>query len=496
MGNPNEPSPSVEKPSATPAPPPGWGPFTGLVFRFAFAYWLLYSLPVILRFPNQLAWMAFSVPQNGAAPGDMPRWLAAALTYLAYPGKWFQQGVDWFTPWVSHALLDVDVERPKDFSGSGDRLYDYCTCFAFLVMAVTLAVLWTASSGLWRRLRTNRRPNYDRLHTLLRAVIRFHLMYQMIVYGAMKVWCAQFPPISDLQLETKYGESSPMGLLWRFMQFSQPYTAITGVVEFVCGLLLISRRTALLGALCTAGATLQVFLLNMCYDVPVKLMSGQLFLMALTLIVPDAKRLFRFFLLGRPTEPRPVRPLFGAWRRLDRAAAALFASACLLFAGLSLLQAYQSARAYGTLAPENPLHGRWVGKEFLRDGQNVPFPEQPEGPPPQPLKPPTWKGGPGMPAVVRLAAGPRYATFLFEDGSGVGYRNASNSPSEVVLLTQDGRSVGRLAASFPGPDTLVLEGPLDGQTVRMTLRRIVVPKKEYPLRARGFRWVQERPFNR
>src|SRR5262249_32410255 len=148
-------------------------------------------------------------------------------------------------------------------------------------------------------------PDYGRLHTLLRLIVRFHLMYQMIVYGSMKVWCAQFPPISDYQLETKYGDSSPMGLLWRFMQFSQPYTAATGIIELTCGLLLISRRTTLLGATCSFGAVLQVFLLNVCYDVPVKLMSGHLVLMSLTLIVADARRLFSFFVLGRPTEPAP-----------------------------------------------------------------------------------------------------------------------------------------------------------------------------------------------
>src|SRR5205807_3997106 len=98
----------------------------------------------------------------------------------------------------------------------------------------------------------------------------------------------------------------------------------------------------LLGALCAAGATLQVFLLNMCYDVPVKLMSGHLLLMALTLIVPDVPRLVRFFVLGRPVAPRPAMPLF-AWRRLDLAARVLGVIAFGGFAVLRLLGAYRDA---------------------------------------------------------------------------------------------------------------------------------------------------------
>jgi hypothetical protein len=492
-----EPLPSVHKSPAPPTSPRGWGRFTSVVFRFVFTYWLLFSLQVILSFPAQLVMMAFSVARGGAAGESMPEWLTQTITYLSYPETYFQRGLNWFTPRVAEGLLGLKVKPPTDFTGSGDRLYDYCICFAFLVAALAATVVWTAASEVWRGFLTRRRPNYDRLHTLLRAVVRFHLMYEMIVYGAAKIWCSQFPPIADFQLEAKYGDSSPMGLLWRFMQFSQPYTIITGLVEFSCGLLLISRRTALLGALCTAGAALQVFLLNMCYDVPVKLMSGHLLLMALTLIVPDVPRLFRWFVLNRPTEPRPLVPLFGRWQRLNLAVVVVYTSVCLAFAGLSLLQAYQEARTRGILAPENPLLGRWIGQEFLRDGKKVPFPKQPDNPPPQQIKPGKWQGGPGMPAVVRCGVAPGFVTLMFEDGTGVAYRNTSKDSSELLLVArQDGHAVGRLEASFPGPDALVLEGPLEGQTVRMTLRRIVLPKKEYPLRSRGFRWVQERPFNR
>src|SRR5262249_23088237 len=147
---------------------------------------------------------------------------------------------------------------------SGDGLFPYCSCLAYLVLAAAAGLLWTLLSEGWRLWKTHRAPNYDWLHSLFRLIVGFHLMYQMLVYGAIKVWCGQFPPISDGQLEVTYGDSSPMGLLWRFMQFSQPYTAATGIIEFTCGVLLISRRTTLLGALCAAGATLQVFLLNMC----------------------------------------------------------------------------------------------------------------------------------------------------------------------------------------------------------------------------------------
>ena len=226
----------------------------------------------------------------------------------------------------------------------------------------------------------------------------------MLVYGAMKVWCDQFPPISDCQLEAKYGDSSPMGLLWRFMQFSQPYTSATGIVEFTCGLLLICRRTTLLGALCSGAAAFQVFLLNMCFDVPVKLMSGHLVLMALHAdrartrsgCSPSSSS------AGR-SQPRRHAPLFGSWRWLNRAGLVAPdgrrswpSPACMLY------QDYRDATARGILAPENPA-GRPVGRRGVR-------PRRAEGAVPassrrtrrrSQLTPPKWQGGPGMPAVIR-----------------------------------------------------------------------------------------------
>jgi hypothetical protein len=475
----------------------GWGPVTGILLRFAFTYWLLYTLPVICAFPVQLATLTVEslAPKSwSTAPTS---WVTTGTGWLSVPGDWLEKANNWLTPQACAKLLNVAVEPPTDPSGSGDRLIAYCTAFTNLVLAGTITTFWTALSFLWQRWRGRGRPDYNRLHEWMRLIVRFHLMYQMIVYGALKVWCSQFPPIGDSQLEAKYGDSSPMGLLWRFMQFSQPYTAVTGIIEFTCGVLLITRHTALLGALCSAGATLQVFLLNMCFDVPVKLMSGHLLLMALTLIAPDVPRMVSLFVLGRPISPRPITPWF-PWRRIEQAFTFLLTSAFCAFAGLYLYSAYREATTSGILAPEDPATGRWVGKEFIRDGQTVPFPEQPENPPQQQFNQGKWRGGPDMPPAIRANVFPWMVTLGLEDGSGISYRKNGRNRTEFVLTKMtDGSAAGRLAPTFPEPDIMVLEGPLDGQNVRMTFRRIPPPpRKDYQLRSRGFRWVQEHPYNR
>jgi hypothetical protein len=133
---------------------------------------------------------------------------------------------------------------------------------------------------------------------------------------------------------------------------------------------------------------------------------------------------------------------------------------------------------------------------FVRDGKKLPFPPQPENPKPQAVTLAKWQGGPGMPPVIRANVGPEWLTLMFEDGSGASYLNMSENMSELRLASiRDRRLVGTLQVSFPEPELLTLEGPFDGQDIRMTFRKTATQKKPYVFRSREFRWVQERPFN-
>src|SRR4030095_10507846 len=111
-----------------------------------------------------------------------------------------------------------------------------------------------------------------------------------------------------------------MARLWAFMSVSRPYVVFTGVVEFVGGVLLLTRRTTCMGALITTGAMINLFLLNLTYDVNVKLLSGQMLLMAVVLLAPYAKRL-TLPLLDQPTGSVPLPHLFTDMSR-DRLARA------------------------------------------------------------------------------------------------------------------------------------------------------------------------------
>ncbi len=158
-----------------------------------------------------------------------------------------------------------------------------------------------------------------RLHAWLRVILRFYLAAAMLVYGGGKLIPDQFPAPPPDTLVRPVGDLLPVELLWTFMGASSAYTIFTGVAEMVGGLLLTARRTTLLGALICAGVLGNVFMLNVAYDVPVKILSFHLMAMSVFLVAPDLSRLANLLLLNRPAQPATLRPLFARpWRSSSR----------------------------------------------------------------------------------------------------------------------------------------------------------------------------------
>lgn len=92
-----------------------------------------------------------------------------------------------------------------------------------------------------------------------------------------------------------------MGLLWTFMGASMAYTIFAGSAEALAVLLFIPRL-ATLGGLAAMAVLTNVFMLNMCYDVPVKLYSFNLLMMAMFLVAPNVRRLVGLLVLRERVE--------------------------------------------------------------------------------------------------------------------------------------------------------------------------------------------------
>jgi len=264
-----------------------------------------------------------------------------------------------------------------------------------------------------------------------------------------------------------------MGLLWTFMGASPGYAAFTGVVEMLGGVLLIFPRLTTLGALISAAAMVNVFALNLAYDVPVKLYSFHVLLMAMILIAPELRRLANVFVFNREAAPASYPQLFvrAGSKRVFMIAQLAF---CLYIFSNALYQAY---KVDGRLAPKPPHYGIWSVEEFTVNGQSHP---------PLLSDPVRWR------RVVFDDFD--YLTVESMDGQLQRLRLEQGNDHTINLTHASDRS---WSAEFHveelSPGNMALDGQLDGQQLQIKLHR---EQPRFLLLTRGFHWISEEPFNK
>lgn len=416
------------------APFPPWNLPKRIAFRFACSYLMLYNLP-----------MAGHVNLLDAIPG-VP-WLSEKYIRIWHA----------LVPWVAIHLFKLSgpVTVYPAVNGSGDTTLDYVEELCIVGVALFAAVLWS--------LLDFRRAEYRRLHFYLRVYTRYALSFTLFGYGFAKVIPTQFIFPTFGRLVEPLGEFSPMGLLWNFMGYSTAYIIFSGLAEVTGATLLLFRRTATLGAMASAAVLLNVVMLNFCYDVPVKLYSLNLLLMAIFLMIPDLGRLANLLVLNRPTEPAKLSlpELDVRWVKIG---AIVFQ---VLFVGYFLYgtvkEAWQGYRGFVLNRPKAPIYGLYEVESFTPLATDATT---------------RWRR-----VVIQS---PAALTVRMMDDSSHVFNTEYNAAKSSVTI--DKKSL----FSYTRPDTehVVLQG--DSQVIK--LKRIDPSK--FLLVNRGFHWINERPFNR
>jgi hypothetical protein len=344
----------------------------------------------------------------------------------------------------------VDITR----SPAGDVLWTWCFQLGWTVVALLITAVWTAMD--------RRRPNYRSLAASLLVFARFSLALVMIYYGVGKVIPVQMGymalPHHQLQL---VGDTGLFATLWDFVGASEPYSVAIGLVELLSGVFLLWNRTWLLGALFAVIATTQIFLLNLTYDVPVKLVSGQLFLVAIGITSPYWSNLARVVFNRGETRPVQLWPPLGSGAPLLRrtGVVAKFGAAAMLLAiaGPGGVMAYA---AYHT--PSSTLDGVWCATSFTVDGRESNLND---------TSPQPWtnvaitdrKSVPGHGVVMFVSQVPSgYTTrwHLKIDGDRLELRKRLADSTQMVLF-----------ATQPDKNRLILVGEVDGRRVEGTFER-------------------------
>lgn len=390
---------------------PRWSPATRIAFRFLFSYFALYSVVPALVLRN-----------------DFLREL--------YFDVW-----DTVVVWADETVVHVPYELMFDERGVSNSPYGWVQFLCTVTLACAATVIWSVLD--------RNRVQYARLHPWFRLAMRYFLAVSMIRYGAIKIIPSQMiapPPLPVLQ--QRIGDIFPNHLLWWTVGASPPFETATGLAELLAGVLLLLPRTTLLGALIGTANMLLVFLLNMGYDIPVKLPSLHLLVMAVILVAPDWRRLADVFLFHRRTERSRVPPLFQR-KWLDRLPHIL-----LFLAGLYMIRSglALSAERYERFHPPRPpLYGLWSVEGFARDGKEVPLYTEPD----------RWR-------LVRFQR-PGSLTVEQMAGAWKNYKLALDIEKKTMTL---GPAQGTFSFHQPQRDVLILDGQLEGRRLRARLRKV------------------------
>jgi hypothetical protein len=269
-----------------------------------------------------------------------------------------------------------------------------------------------------------------------------------------------------------------MGVLWYSIGASWPYERFAGCAELAAAVCLFVPRLSIVGALILLADSIQIFMLNMTYDVPVKLFSFHLILMSLVLLAPEARRLLNVLVLDRPAPPS-MQPSLVQGRRARRIMTAAQIAVGAYLIAVNAMSARQSWFTYGGGASKPALYGIWDVDTMTIDG---------------------------VERAGLVADYARWRRVIFQNANSVAFQRMDSSISiypaktdqneKTITLSKpsDQNWKGRLAFNRVDVKHLSLDGDMDGHRVRMALR--LFDHSQMQLLSRRFSWIQEYPYNR
>ena len=376
----------------------------------------------------------------------------------------------WLIPEVAKKLLHLKPPITIFSNGSGDTTYDYVLLLTQVLLSFFFAIIWS--------LLDRKRTSYDNAYYWLHVLLRYYLASNMLGYGFAKVFHLQMPYPSLYRLIQPYGDSSPMGLAWTYVGQSKAFSVFAGVSEVICGLLLLFRKTTLSGALLSLIVMGNVVVINFCFDVPVKLFSSVLEIMALYLVAPYLKQLYLLLIKNKPVVlNKQQQPLIAKrWLRIFiKILKILFIADALI---LGIWYSVESMNKYGDNAPKAPLYGIYNTITVVRNGDTI-----------APLITDTtsWK------QLVIQWSGLAKIKMMNDTSFYYQFKVDTAKHTAIVFSVKDTLSKANFKY-FVDTTSLTLIGKMKNDSVYINFKRF--DEKNFLLMNRGFHWINERPFNR
>jgi len=244
--------------------PKPWPLWQKVLFRFFFIYFMLYIL----------SWPAFGNKRLVKTFGRVQNYIIDTI-------------INAFNTKAMHFRDGL-----TNLNNSNDTSFRFVQITLYLILAVTGTIIWSATD--------RKRQSYYRADYYLKNFIRYFIALISFVYGSIKVFALQMkvPSLTDMALPL--GDLTSNRLAWLYVGYSPAYQIFLGLAEVMAGVLLLYRRTVTLGLLVAFGVYVNVMMINLNYNIVVKMFSINLVIMIVYLLITDAQRLTNFFILNKP----------------------------------------------------------------------------------------------------------------------------------------------------------------------------------------------------
>ncbi|RYF71590.1 MAG: hypothetical protein EOO39_13690 [Cytophagaceae bacterium] len=121
-------------------------------------------------------------------------------------------------------------------------------------------------SWFWHRREGEDSINSGMRHAWMQGVIRYWLALSIATYGFAKILKTQFQS-PDFRLDTPLGEVNGFGLTWYYFGYSYTLAVIIGLIQVGGSVMLLYRRTTLLGVILLLPVMINIVLINLFYQI-------------------------------------------------------------------------------------------------------------------------------------------------------------------------------------------------------------------------------------
>jgi lysylphosphatidylglycerol synthetase-like protein (DUF2156 family) len=138
------------------------------------------------------------------------------------------------------------------------------------------------------------------------AAFRFLSIYYLsavfLKYGLDKVFKHQFYLPEPNILYTDFGHLTKDTLFWSTMGTSHFYSVAMGIIEILTAVLILVKRTRIAGFYLAIAVAINILLINIGFDISVKVFTAFLLLVLFINIYPSLKSIYAFFIQHRQVQ--------------------------------------------------------------------------------------------------------------------------------------------------------------------------------------------------